>query len=64
MKEKNILIATNNKDKYDIVTKIISSIEDNYKFFSLKDLDGLEKNNKEEGNIEERAFDKANHSKW
>lgn len=60
MKEKHILIATNNKDKYDIVTNIISSVDNNYKFFSLKDIEGLEKNNKEEGNVEKRAFDKAN----
>lgn len=58
---KKILIATKNKDKFEIVTKILNKINiESYKYYSLYDIKNLEKSDKEEGNIEERAYNKAN----
>ena len=58
---KKILIATKNKDKFEIVTKILDKINNaNYEYYSLYDIKNLEKSDKEEGNIEERAYNKAN----
>lgn len=58
---KKILIATRNKDKFEIVTKILNKINNSsYKYYSLYDIKNLEKSDKEEGNIEERAYNKAN----
>ena len=56
-----ILIATKNKDKFGIVTKILDKISnESYEYYSLYDINTLEKNDKEKGNIEERAYNKAN----
>ena len=50
---KKILIATKNKDKFEIVTKILNKINNSsYKYYSLYDIKNLEKSDKEEGNIE------------
>ncbi|MEG0073551.1 MAG: hypothetical protein RR751_03555 [Clostridia bacterium] len=58
---KKILIATKNKDKFEIVTKILDKINDEtYQFYSLYDIPDLVKDEKEVGNIKERAFAKAN----
>lgn len=56
-----ILIATKNKDKFEIVTKILNKINNvSYEYYSLYDIKNLEKSDKEEGNIEVRAYNKAN----
>ena len=56
-----ILIATKNKDKFEIVTKILDKISNNnYEYYSLYDINNIEKSEKEEGNLEERAYNKAN----
>ncbi len=56
-----ILIATKNKDKYEMVKGIISKIyPSKYKFYSLYDIKDLKYDDKEEGTIEERAYNKAN----
>ena len=58
---KKILMATKNKDKFEIVTKILDKINNaSYEYYSLYDIKNLEKSDKEEGNIEERAYNKAN----
>lgn len=58
---KKILIATKNKDKFEILTKILDKINNaSYEYYSLYDIKNLEKSDKEEGNIEERAYNKAN----
>ena len=58
---KKILIATKNKDKFEIVTKILNKINDeSYKYYNLYDIKNIENNDKEEGTIEARAFNKAN----
>lgn len=58
---KKILIATKNKDKFEIVTKILDKINNaSYEYYSLYDIKNLEKSDKEEGNIEERAYNKTN----
>lgn len=58
---KKILIATKNKDKFEIVTKILNKINNaSCEYYSLNDIKKLEKSDKEEGNIEERAYNKAN----
>ena len=55
-----ILIATRNKDKFEVVTKILNNIFDKeYKFYSLYDIDNIEKDDKEEGTIQQRAYKKA-----
>ena len=55
-----ILIATKNKDKFEIVTKILNKINNvSYEYYSLYDIKNLEKSDKEE-NIEVRAYNKAN----
>lgn len=56
-----ILIATKNKDKFEIVTKILNKINNvNYKYYSLHDIKNFKKSDEEEGSIEERAYNKAN----
>ena len=58
---KKILIATKNKDKFEIVTRILNKINNvSYEYYSLYDIENVEKSDKEEGNIEERAYSKAN----
>ena len=58
---KKILIATKNKDKFEIVTRILNKINNaSYEYYSLYDIKNIEKSDKEEGNIEERAYNKAN----
>lgn len=58
---KKILIATKNKDKFEIVIKILNKISNaSYKYYSLHDIESLEKKDEEEGNIEQRAYIKAN----
>ena len=55
-----ILIATKNKDKFEIVTKILNKINNvSYEYYRLYDIKNLEKSDKEE-NIEVRAYNKAN----
>ncbi len=57
---KKILIATNNKDKFKIVKKILeSSIMKNYEYLNLRDIDYLEEDKQEIGTIENRSRDKA-----
>lgn len=56
-----ILIATKNKDKFEIVTKILNKINNvSYEYYSLYDIKNLEKSDKKEENIEVRAYNKAN----
>lgn len=55
-----ILIATRNKDKFEVVTKILNKIFDKeYEYYSLYDIDNVTKDDKEEGTIEQRAYKKA-----
>ena len=43
-----ILIATKNKDKFEIVTKILNKINNlSYEYYSLYDIKNLEKSDKE-----------------
>ena len=56
---KKILIATRNKDKFQIVTKILESIDNNYQYSSLYDIDNLYEIEEEKGSVEERAYTKA-----
>ena len=59
---KKILIATTNKDKYRIVTYLLSRAglyKDDYDFYSLDDIDYDGPDKKEEGSIENRAETKA-----
>ena len=59
MNEK-ILIATKNKDKFEIVKMILNSIDStNYDFYNLYDFEYLCKDEKENGNVVERAYNKA-----
>ena len=56
-----ILIATKNKDKFEIVKRILNKIdEEKYEYYNLYDIKNLNKDEKEIGNIEERAYYKAN----
>lgn len=56
-----ILIATKNKDKYEIVKRILTAVNPtNYKFYSLYDIKNFKDDDKEVGDIEKRAYDKAN----
>lgn len=60
---KRVLIATTNKDKYSIVSKIFKATifpEDNYKIDSLASINVKLEDKKEEGNNLERARTKAN----
>jgi len=55
-----ILIATKNKDKFEIVKKILGSIiKENLEYYSLYDLKDVIKDEKEVGDIEQRAYNKA-----
>ena len=60
MEKEKILIATKNKDKFDIVKRIIESVKkDTYEILSLYDIENVNKEEKESGSIEERALNKA-----
>ena len=60
---KNILIATKNKDKYKVVHYLLEKIcfqeQNNYKFFSLNDINYKGPEEKEEGSLIQRAEQKA-----
>lgn len=59
---KRILIATTNKDKYKIVTYLLSKAglsEDDYQYQSLDDINYNGPDKKERGSIEDRAETKA-----
>ena len=57
---KEILIATRNKDKYKIVSKLLSTkIFKKYKFISLNEIEELIIDKKEVGDIENRSYEKA-----
>ena len=60
---KNILIATKNKDKYKAVHYLLEKIcfqeQNNYKFFSLNDINYKGPEEKEEGSLIQRAEQKA-----
>jgi inosine/xanthosine triphosphate pyrophosphatase family protein len=46
---KKILIATKNKDKFAVITKILDKIsKESYEYYSLYDIENLTKNDKEE----------------
>lgn len=58
---KKILIATKNKDKFEVVKRILDKINnESYEYYNLYDIKDLEKSDEEKGTIEERAFNKAN----
>ena len=58
---KKILIATRNKDKFATIKQVLSKIaEEEYRYYSLYDIEGLDKDEKESGTIDKRAYDKAN----
>ena len=54
-----ILIATRNKDKFRIASKLLSEIFKNYEFESLKDLEIEIRDKEEAGDIINRAEEKA-----
>lgn len=57
---KKILIATRNKDKFKIVSKLLkSSVFNNYAFFSLSDIEEKIIDKKEKGDLINRSFEKA-----
>lgn len=57
---KKILIATKNKDKYNIVEKMLSqTLFNNYNFYNLDTIDEKIEPDKEVGNINDRATAKA-----
>ena len=61
MGKEKILIATKNKDKFDIINRILNKIDGvNYKCYSLYDINNFNKDDKESGDIKERAYKKAN----
>lgn len=57
---KNILIATRNKDKFKLVSKLLSTelLKDS-KFFSLNDIEDEIEDKKEVGDIKNRSYEKA-----
>lgn len=58
---KKILIATRNKDKFATIKQVLSKMaEEKYSYYSLYDIEGLDKDEKESGTIDKRAYDKAN----
>lgn len=59
MNEK-ILIATKNKDKFEIIKLILNSINGtNYDYYNLYDFEDLCKDEKESGDVVVRAYNKA-----
>ena len=54
-----ILIATKNKDKFEIVKRILNTILENCEYYSLYDLNEIVKDEKEIGNVQQRAYAKA-----
>lgn len=57
---KNILLATRNKDKYKIVSKLLSAKTfKNFKFISLNEIKEDIIDKKEVGDIKNRSFEKA-----
>ena len=57
---KKILIATRNKDKYKIVSKLLSAKTfKNFKFISLNEIKEDIIDKKEVGDIENRSYEKA-----
>lgn len=54
-----ILIATRNKDKFKIVSKLLTSIFKNYNFYNLNDLDEEIIDKKESGDVINRSYEKA-----
>lgn len=57
---KKILIATRNKDKYSIISKLLSTDNfKNYQFISLNDIDEAIIDKKEEGDVVNRSYEKA-----
>ena len=60
-KMKKILIATRNKDKFATIKQVLSKMaKEEYSYYSLYDIEGLDKDEKESGTIDKRAYDKAN----
>lgn len=57
---KNILIATRNKDKFKLLSKLLSTelLRDS-KFFSLNDIEDEIEDKKEVGDIKNRSYEKA-----
>ena len=57
---KNILIATRNKDKFKLLSKLLSTelLKDS-KFFSLNDIEDEIEDKKEVGDIKNRSYEKA-----
>ena len=54
-----VLIATRNKDKFKIVSKLLTSIFKNYKYYNLNDLDEEIIDKKESGDVINRSYEKA-----
>ena len=57
---KKILIATRNKDKFKIVSKLLSTdLFKDYEFYSLDDIEDNIIDKKEQGDVINRSFEKA-----
>ncbi len=55
-----ILIATKNKDKFEIVKKILDTINyGEYEYYNLYDIKNLDKNEKEERKYFRKSFPKS-----
>lgn len=54
-----ILIATRNKDKFKIVSKLLTSIFKDYEYYNLNDLDEEIIDKKESGDVINRSYEKA-----
>ena len=60
-KMKKVLIATRNKDKFATIKQVLSKMaKEEYSYYSLYDIEGLDKDEKESGTVDKRAYDKAN----
>ena len=58
---KKILIATKNKDKFKTIKQVLGKIaKKEYEYYSLYDIEGIQKDEKENGTIDKRAYNKAN----
>ena len=54
---KKILIATKNKDKFKTIKQVLGKIaKKEYEYYSLYDIEGIQKDEKENGTIDKRAY--------
>jgi len=57
---KKILIATRNKDKYRIISKLLGTKNfEDYEFISLNDIEDIIEDKKEDGDVINRSYEKA-----